>query len=307
MARVGTIDIGTNSVLLLVTEQVGGVLLPHREISTVTRLGQGVDKSRRLAAPAVERTLECLREYRRILTELYVEQLAVVGTSALRDALGAEEFLMRAQEVLAVPVEVISGEREARLAFSGALSGLSVSGRVLVIDIGGGSTEFIVGECNSGLHTVQSLVSLNIGSVRLTERHLASDPPTKAELEALRRDVDRELAAVGLPGKVGTVVGVAGTVTTLASVIRKHSRFDANALHGTELTLDELNLCLAELSRIPVNAREALVGMNPGRADVIVAGACILQMALSYAGAQNLQVSARGVRWGLAQELTSSG
>ncbi len=277
-----------------------------REVSTVTRLGQGVDRARRLAPAAIERTLACLAEYRERLDELGVKHLRVVGTSALRDAAGAEDFLRRAEGLLGVPVEVISGEQEARLAFKGALSALPVLGPVLVIDIGGGSTEFILGEVARDGLIVHSALSLNIGSVRLTERHVHSDPPAPEELLALRADIERELRAVELPARVGSVVGVAGTVTTLGSVIRALPRFDAVALHGERILARELRETLIRLTQLPVNLREALAGMNPGRADVIVAGALILEAALALAGAEECVVSARGLRWGLAEELTNS-
>lgn len=303
MALTGTIDIGTNSVLLLVTELQAGQLVAVREVATVTRLGQGVDKTRRLAPEAMQRTLTCLEEYRSILSELRVSAVQAVGTSALRDAEGASEFLLRAEQVLGVPVEVISGEREAGLAFQGALSDLGVSGQVLVIDIGGGSTEFIVGEVRPEGTQVHSAVSLNIGSVRLTERHLRQDPPSAAELAALRADVACALAEVVLPASVGTVVGVAGTVTTVAAVITALPRFDANVLHGARIARSDLDTTAAKLSQMQVNARAETAGMNPGRADVIVAGAIILQMSLLHAHAESFVISARGLRWGLAQEL----
>ncbi len=306
MSRVGTIDIGTNSVLLLVTESKAGVLEAVREVSTVTRLGQGVDRTRLLAPAAIERTLRCLAEYRAVLDELGVKRLRVVGTSALRDATGAQDFLRRAEGLLGVPAEVISGEQEARLAFKGALSALPVLGPVLVLDIGGGSTEFILGEVTRDGLTVHSALSLNIGSVRLTERHVHSDPPAPGELLALRADIERELGAVELPARVGSVVGVAGTVTTLGSVIRALPRFDAVALHGELILARELRETLNRLTQLPVNVREAIAGMNPGRADVIIAGGLILEAALAYAGAEECLVSARGLRWGLAEELTTS-
>jgi len=306
VSRVGTIDIGTNSVLLLVTELRVGVPCAVREVSTVTRLGQGVDRARQLAPIAVERTLACLAEYRAVLDELGVKRLRVVGTSALRDAEGAEDFLSRAEGQLGVPVEVISGDQEARLAFNGALSSLPVLGPVLVIDIGGGSTEFVFGEVGRDGPRVHSGLSLNIGSVRLTERHVHSDPPTPEELQALRANIERELRKVELPAFVGTVVGVAGTVTTLGSVIRALPRFDATALHGERILAPELRETLSRLTQLPVNFREALTGMNPGRADVIIAGAMILDAALALAEAEECVVSARGLRWGLAEELTNS-
>ena len=215
------IDIGTNSVLLLIAvrDEATGAPRPLLERATITRLGEGVDKTRQLAAPAVQRTLECLRGYAADMRAHGVTRLAVVGTSALRDAAGGEAFLNAAQQILGERPRVIAGDEEAALTFRGALSGLEVSGDLLVFDIGGGSTELIAGSASSA-GTPASRVSLDIGSVRLFERHVHSDPPTPSELAAIQADVARELAmaaplALTRSQRRPTLVGVAGTVTTL--------------------------------------------------------------------------------------------
>jgi len=176
--RVASIDIGTNCVLLLIAEARGGALVPLLERATITRLGQGVDKNRRLLPEATERTLRCLSEYAGVLGEFAVDRLDAVGTSAMRDAEGGDEFVTRATALLGRAPRVIDGNEEARLTFAGALSGLEVEGDVTVFDIGGGSTEIIVGSSTSGVGTIGTAVSLDIGSVRLFERHLRHDPPT---------------------------------------------------------------------------------------------------------------------------------
>ncbi|MEI9953891.1 MAG: exopolyphosphatase [Pseudomonadota bacterium] len=220
--RVATIDIGTNSVLLLVAESEGGALRPVLERATVTRLGEGVDRARRLLDAACERTLACLSEYAAQLAELSVSRLDAVGTSAMRDAAGGQEFAARAARILGVAPRVIDGNEEARLTFAGALSGLSVlpvspaspvspdAGKVTVFDIGGGSTEIVVGRLTASARQIDAAVSLNIGSVRLFERHVRSDPPTAAEMRAVQRDIALALAAAPKPEADATLVGVAG-------------------------------------------------------------------------------------------------
>ncbi|HEX2673517.1 MAG TPA: Ppx/GppA family phosphatase, partial [Polyangiaceae bacterium] len=197
--RAATIDIGTNSVLLLVADSAGGALRPVLERATVTRLGEGVDRNRRLLDTACERTLTCLAEYAAALRELGVTRLDAVGTSAMRDARGGQEFVARAAAILGVAPRVIDGNEEARLTFAGALSGLPQRGKVTVFDIGGGSTEIIVGSSSAKERSIREAVSLNIGSVRLFERHLQNDPPTSRELQNVQRDIALALAAAPKP------------------------------------------------------------------------------------------------------------
>src|SRR4051794_30019980 len=195
--RAATIDIGTNSVLLLVADTEGGALRPVLERATVTRLGEGVDRNRRLLDSACARTLACLSDYAEQLRALGVSRLDAVGTSAMRDAAGGQEFVARAAAILGVAPRVIDGNEEARLTFAGALSGLQQTGKVTVFDIGGGSTEIIVGSSSSSTRQINASVSLDIGSVRLFERHVQSDPPSAEEMRNVQRDI--ALALEGAP------------------------------------------------------------------------------------------------------------
>src|SRR5450755_2101384 len=193
--RVATIDIGTNSVLLLIAEYEGGALRPVVERATITRLGQGVDRGRRLLPEAVARTLACLAEYEVALREHAVSRLDIVGTSAMRDAAGGDAFIAQAKEILGVAPRVIDGAEEARLTFIGALSGLAVQGKVTVFDIGGGSTEIVNGESSPVTRRIHAAVSLNVGSVRLFERHVRSDPPSAEEMQRVERDIAEALSS----------------------------------------------------------------------------------------------------------------
>jgi exopolyphosphatase/guanosine-5'-triphosphate,3'-diphosphate pyrophosphatase len=299
--RVAAIDIGTNSVLLLVAEERAGRATATLERATITRLGQGVDRSRTLAPDAIERTLACLSRYADDLREAKVERLDVVGTSAMRDARGGEDFVERARAILGVAPRTIAGEDEAALTFEGALSGLDVAdgAAATVFDVGGGSTEVVRRDAGGG---ALAMVSLDVGSVRLTERHVRSDPPARAELDAVRADVRAALASAPLGG-AGSLVGVAGTVTTLAAYALGVAPYDGARVHGSVIERARIVAAADELAAMPLASRRALPTVDAKRADVIVAGAVIVVEVLERAGASSLVVSDRGVRWGLAQRL----
>lgn len=295
-AVLAAIDIGTNSVLLTVAEEHDGELVPLLERATITRLGAGVDRTRTLAEDACRRTLECLADYRRAIDALDVARLDVVGTSALRDAGGGADFVARAAEVLGAVPRVLTGTEEAALTFDGAHVGLELSGPLIVFDVGGGSTEIVTGSKGDGVLAARSL---DVGSVRLFERHVTSDPASDAELAAIDAEMARALESAprGAPGSV--VVGVAGTVTTLAALERGLTHYSSEAVHGSRLTAASVARLAADLARRTVAERRALPGLEPGRADVIVAGARIVLAVLRWAEAAEVVVSDRGVRWGV--------
>ncbi|HWZ87448.1 MAG TPA: Ppx/GppA phosphatase family protein [Polyangiaceae bacterium] len=303
--RVATIDIGTNSVLLLIAESEGGALRPVVERATITRLGQGVDRDRRLLPEASARTLACLSEYAGVLRDHAVDRLAVVGTSAMRDASGGEAFIARANDILGVAPRVIDGSEEARLTFSGALSGLGVAGNVTVFDIGGGSTEIVNGEFGPAGPSIHAAISLNVGSVRLFERHVRTDPPSSDELKSVELDIADALTHAPKIESGATLVGVAGTVTQLAALELELERYDASRVHGSELTRSAVDALATRLASLKLAQRRALPGMEPSRADVIVVGSAIARAVLHWSGATKLLVSDRGVRWGLAAELAT--
>ena len=305
--RVATVDIGTNSVLLLVAESQGGALQPVLERATVTRLGEGVDRNRRLLDAACQRTLACLARYATELRQRGVTRIAAVGTSALRDASGGQEFLAHASDLLGVVPRVIDGREEAHLTFRGALSGLTQDGNVTVFDIGGGSTEIIVGSVAAGARTISAAVSLNIGSVRLFERHVRSDPPSADQLQRVENDIALALAGAPPLATGATLIGVAGTVTQLAALEFELAQYDAARVHGSKLTLASVERLATRLAALDLAGRRALPGMHPARADVLVVGSAIARAVLRWSGAAEVIVSDRGVRWGLAEVLAASG
>lgn len=312
--RVAAIDIGTNTVLLLVAEKRAGLLVAVEEHATITRLGQDVDKTRKLAPEAVERTNACLDHYAEIVKRLGVARIDVVGTSAMRDAGGGEAVRAHVEARFGVAARTISGEEEAKLTFGGALSGLSlpeltqVPGApergVVVFDIGGGSTEVVHGDPTT--RAIAFAKSYDVGSVRLTERYVRSDPPTDDERAAVTQAAKDAFASV--PGSVvGTpVVGIAGTVTTLAAVSLGLTTYDSSRVHGHTMPIAELERVVAKLASVPLEERMKIAGLEPKRADVIIAGGLLALAFLRHAGAASVIVSDRGVRWGLAEQLASA-
>lgn len=278
---VAAIDCGTNSIrLLLARPRADGTIEDLDRRMEVVRLGHGVDRTGLLDPAAIARTLEATARYRDLIRAHGVRRVRFVATSATRDAGNRDEFIAGVHALLGITPEVVTGAEEAELSFRGALSTLPglPAGPRLVVDIGGGSTELVLGE-----HAPEHRISLDIGSVRLTERHLLDDPPTEAQIAAARADVDRLLdeAETVVPlARTRTVVGVAGTVTTVTAVAEGLTSYDPDATHGVELPLDRT---LAECDRL-LHASRAERAENPvihpGRIDVIGAGALIWERVL---------------------------
>ena len=313
--RIATIDIGTNTVLLLVAEEgADGELVAVEEHATITRLGENVDQTRALAEGAILRTKTCLDAYASIVKRLGATRVAVVGTSAMRDAKGGDVIRAHVKANFGVEARVISGDEEARLTFAGALSGLgyaSSSGEIAVFDIGGGSTEIVRGTLagKRGAPEIAYAHSFDVGSVRMTERHVKSDPPTPIERAAITRDVMGNLASLSplAPGQVP--VAIAGTMTTLAAVALRMESYDGARVHGHRMATSELHRVVNELAALPLEKRQKVTGLEPKRADVIVAGGLIALAVLEKLQAESVVISDRGVRWGLAvafQELPAT-
>jgi exopolyphosphatase/guanosine-5'-triphosphate,3'-diphosphate pyrophosphatase len=303
--RLATIDVGTNTTLLLVAEAEDArrvrVLEDRAEI---TRLGRGIGGDGRLGQAGIDATCAALAEYAR-LAHRHGAGIVAVGTEALRRAPNADAFLDRARDILGVDVEVIGGEREAALTFLAATRSFpaAAEGELVVTDIGGGSTEIIVARKGE----VRERSSLPLGSVRLTERHIRHDPPDAKEIEAVLADIRKTIEVVPLSG-LGTVadsstlIGIAGTVTTLAAMALALPSYDPQQVHGYRLPLAALEIEVGRLGRSTQAERETIVGLDPKRADVIFAGACILLEVARRAGAKDVLVSDRGIRWGLLYE-----
>jgi len=297
--RLATIDIGTNTILLLVAEVADGAVRVLAERAEITRLGRGIGDGGGLGRPGIERTLAMLAEYATIAAA-HGARLHAIGTEALRRAPNAQEFLAPAGAILGSAVEVIDGDREAALTFLAALRSFPqlLTGSAVVIDIGGGSTEIIV--ARAGRITFRK--SLAIGSVRLTERHIKHDPPAPTELAAVEDEIVRQLDSVPFPAPPLTLVGTAGTVTSLCAMSLALSSYDPDRVHGHRLSLAALDREIARLRASTQAEREHMAGLDPRRADVILAGAAILRHIASAAGTSEILVSDRGIRWGLLYE-----
>lgn len=305
--RAAAIDIGTNTVLLLVAERgADGQLVAVEERATITRLGEGVDKTRRLLPAAIERTNAAIDAYADVVRQLGVDRVDVVGTSAMRDAAGGEAVRDHVQAKLGVPARTIPGDEEARLTFVGALSGIATIApgtNVRVFDIGGGSTEVVHGQ--RGSSAIAYAHSYDVGSVRLTERFVTRDPPPPAELDAIRASAAGTFADVPPFESPTPPIGIAGTMTTLAAVSLKMTTYDGARVHGMKLTVTEIERVLRELAALPLADRSKVPGLEPKRADVILAGGLVALAYLAQAKADAVTVSDRGVRWGLAEALLS--
>jgi exopolyphosphatase/guanosine-5'-triphosphate,3'-diphosphate pyrophosphatase len=292
------IDIGTNTTLLLVAtvEGDGGIRTLLYE-QRVPRLGRGVDSTGRLDRAAMDRVIAVLQEYRTLASPYAPAVTAVCGTSAVRDAANRDEFARRVHEETGLDLEVLGGDDEALWTYRGAISGLRQSGRYTVVDIGGGSTEIITG----GMHGIENRISLNIGSVRLTERWLRHDPPTPGELEGAIELTEDEIArASRFPFAGSSLVGVAGTATSLAVLAQGLKSFDAASVTNYVLTRDAVESLFRKLSGMPAGAIRGLSDVMEGRSDVIVAGTLIAREIMTHFAFETMTVSERGVRYGIA-------
>ena len=296
MTRLAAVDIGTNSVILLVVDTADGGLTWRHEEFTITRLGQGVDASGRLAPEAVARTVAALGTFDATMVRLGVDRRAAVGTAVLRIA-GEDGARRSMEQALGCAVEVASGRREAELVLAGVQGSLgALAPGTLGFDVGGGSTELVLSaDAGPG-----EMISLELGSVRMTERFLRSDPPRPGELAPLRAAVGRQLAALpASPWTAAHLVGLAGTVTTLATMHLALEKYGTEQVNGLWLTKEQIEDRIQELAGQTLDQRKEVVGLSPGRADIIITGACIVAELMERFDCARLQVSDRGVRWGL--------
>jgi exopolyphosphatase/guanosine-5'-triphosphate,3'-diphosphate pyrophosphatase len=316
--RVAAIDCGTNSLRLLIAD----IDPARRELTDIerrmeiVRLGQGVDATGRLAPEALERTFRVLADYARLIHAAGASVVRMVATSATRDASNAAEFSQGVQDKLGITPEVITGLAEARLSFAGATAELAAPGPgqhpeppYLVVDIGGGSTEFVVGKPGADASVVGDLaeISVDIGCVRLTERHLHTDPPAMAEVAATTADIDRALDKVAAAIAVQdarTLVGLAGSVTTITAIALDLPAYDASKTHHARIPADRVHEVTTELLSKTRRERAAIPSLHPGRVDVIGAGALVLDRVMQCFGFGELVTSEHdildGIAWSIA-------
>ncbi|WP_326604096.1 Ppx/GppA family phosphatase [Streptomyces sp. NBC_01799] len=313
MTRVAAIDCGTNSIRLLVADAdpATGELTELDRRMEIVRLGQGVDRTGRLAPDALERTFAACRRYADVIKAHGAEKLRFVATSASRDAENRDEFVRGVLDILGVEPEVISGDQEAEFSFEGATKELAgrdhLAKPYLVVDIGGGSTEFVVGD-----DRVLAARSVDIGCVRMTERHLVrdgvvTDPPTLGQITAIRADIDAalDLAEESVPlTEAATLVGLAGTVTTVAAIALGLQEYDSEAIHHSRISFDQVQEITGRLVTSTHAERAAIPAMHPGRVDVITSGALVLLAVMKRTGAREVVVSEHdildGIGWSIA-------
>ncbi|WP_046778921.1 Ppx/GppA phosphatase family protein [Streptomyces yangpuensis] len=313
MTRVAGIDCGTNSIRLLVADcdPATGDLVELDRRMTIVRLGQGVDRTGRLAPEALERTFAACREYAAVIKELGAERVRFVATSASRDAENRDDFVRGVVEILGVEPEVISGDQEAEFSFTGATRELTAHQHLerpfLVVDIGGGSTEFVVGDDH-----VRAARSVDVGCVRMTERHLVvdgvvTDPPAEEQIAAVRADIEAalDLASETVPlAEARTLVGLAGSVTTIAGIALGLSEYRSSEIHHSRISYEQVRAITERMLTATHDERAAIPVMHPGRVDVIGAGALVLLAIMERIGASEVVVSEHdildGIAWSVA-------
>ncbi|MEA2400433.1 MAG: exopolyphosphatase / guanosine-5-triphosphate,3-diphosphate pyrophosphatase [Thermoleophilaceae bacterium] len=298
--RVAVVDIGTNSTRLLVAEVEDGRVTELERRTTVTRLGEGLEATGRLSKAAVARVSDALADYSEAIDRLGADRVVAVATSAMRDAENGPEFRDEILRRFGIEARTISGDEEARLTFLGATAGRDPGAETLVIDIGGGSTEYVIGHpgADPDFH-----VSTRMGSVRHTERHLRSDPPTESELAALAEDA-RSIVESDVPAdvreRVDAGIAVAGTATSLAAIDQQLDPYDPDEVHGYRLPRGSCERLVAQLAALTVEERRQVTGLHPDRAPTIVAGAVILLESIRAFGLDEIEVSENDILQGAA-------
>ena len=294
-----SIDIGTNTILLLIAEVEGRKLNPLFEMETVVRLGERVQKSGILSQGAMKRGLQTLTQYWERCQTMGVQKIFAVGTSALREAKNSEDFLALIKDRLDLSVEIISGEKEAQLSFLAVATDLkALNQSIFVVDVGGGSTELILGKGER----IKQWVSLPIGSVRFTEQFLRSDPVQEKEWKEMEREIRELLADVPHPDEPFSMVAVGGTATTLASVEQGVDKFIFETIHHFPLKKEALRNQLSLYRSKTIEERKNIPGLSPARADVILAGGTILHQAMEELHCPSALISCHGIRYGVVYE-----
>ena len=305
--RVAAIDCGTNSIRLLIADIDNGQLVDVVRTMIIVRLGEGVDKTGEFSQGALERTFAAADVYAQLIAENKPEVVRFVATSASRDVSNREVFVSGIKARLGIEPDVISGDEEARLSFLGATADLvndsnPPAAPYLVIDIGGGSTEFVLGTT-----APENAISTNVGCVRMTERHLVSDPPTAEQIAAATSDIDDaiRLAAASVPlNRAASLIGLAGSVTTVAALALGLDEYDSSKIHGSRISATDVHRVTQELLVMPRAQRAALGPMHEGRVDVIGGGALVLDRILTLTGINEVVVSERDILDGIARALT---
>lgn len=288
--KLASIDIGTNSMRLLITDY-DEKFLSRKKYTNITRIGKGVDQNGFISEEAIDRNILALKEFVDMAKDEDCKDIYVMGTSALRDSKNKEDFLMRAKKEAGVSVDIISGENEASLGFYGVASDLEESGKVLILDIGGGSTEFILGDKKGGILFSKSE---NIGSVRLTEKFIKNDPVLEEELLQIQEyisDVTEHTVSILKKYHINKLIGIGGTATTLSSMVQQLEVYDMQKVHHSLVDISEVQAMIDILKSKTLDERMMIKGLDPKRADVITAGLTILHALMKALDMQEIMIS----------------
>ena len=290
MKKVAIIDIGTNSMRLMIATINNGQIVDREKTLETTRMGQGIDKNGYLSGETIERNFVALKNFVGIAHKQKVEKIVAFATSALRDASNREEFIHKVEKELSLEIQLLSGEREAEIGFKGVMGEIDTE-RLLVIDIGGGSTEFILGSKKEG---IESLTSINIGALRMTEKFIAHDPISAVELKDLEKNIKEQLLPLkeklSLIGDT-KIVGIAGTITTLSAMKQQMEHYDWRKIHQSTLSFKETTEILQQLIPLNIEERKKIKGLQPKRADIIIAGIVILKCIMEVFAIESIMIS----------------
>ena len=298
MSRKAVIDVGSSSIKFFLGElSEDGSLKTIVDENDIQRIAEGLRETGEISPAAMERNIQALSRFAKKAVENGADEIICIGTMALRNATNAVDFLKKAREACGVKVKVISGEEEARLSYLAVLSGLPMQDeKIVIFDTGGGSTEFVFGEGS----TVSKRFSVDIGNIRITEKFFKNDPVTQEEVEAAAKEIENIFTRYDVRGEINQLVGMGGTVTAMGAVKHKMEIYKPEVIHGSKLSLDDIEAQVLDYSNKTIEERRQIVGLQPKRADVILAGSCILRAILKLLGANEVTISDRGIRHGLA-------
>ena len=294
--KYATIDVGSNSILLYIAEKESSRKFKSIiNLSEITRLGKNLQITGILEKDAIQKSLEVLRNYKKICNENNVSEIAAAGTMALRTASNSDEFTGQAERETGIKIEIITGEEEARLSYIALKEGIGITGESLAFDIGGGSTEFIYAD-SSG---IKKRFSVNIGVIKFTENYLKSDPVTEKEILRAENSINNEISSLNLNRNFKILTGMGGTVTNIASVKHKMLNYNPDIIQGSIITMEDLLNQIKDFSSKTIEERKKIPGLEPKRADVIITGALIIKYILLNFGRDSFIVSDFGIRHGL--------
>ena len=298
MSKKAVIDVGSSSIKFFMGElSEDGALSTIFDENDIQRIAEGLRKTGEISPEAMARNIEALSRFAKKARDNGADEILCIGTMALRNATNAVDFLKQARERCGVKVKVISGEEEARLSYLAVLSGLPIQDeKIVIFDTGGGSTEFVFGEGSK----VSKRFSVDIGNIRITEKFFKNDPVLKEEMEKAAAEIENVFTRYDVRGEISQLVGMGGTVTAMGAVKHKMEAYRPEVIQGSKLTLEDIEAQVLDYSKKTIEERRQTVGLQPKRADVILAGACILRAILRLLGANEVTISDRGIRHGLA-------